>query len=86
MRVVENHHCFPLIMNQPLQHVTEHPKLGVVIDYKISFSVQIDHVTFKAMNFIECKCDKEVKFMAYLCLVEPLLEYAAFIWTLWASL
>ena len=30
MRVVENRHCFPLIMNQPLQHVTEHSNLGVV--------------------------------------------------------
>ena len=53
------------ILSQLLQHVTEHPYLGVVIDFKMSFSSHIDHITLKAtrmLNFIKCnlcKCNKE---------------------------
>ena len=45
-----------LILSQLLQHVTEHPYLGVVIDSKMSFSSHIDHITLKAtrmLNFIK---------------------------------
>ena len=44
------------ILSQLLQHVTEHPYLGVVIDSKMSFSSHIDHITLKAtrmLNFIK---------------------------------
>ena len=74
------------ILSQLLQHVTEHPYLGVVIDPKMSFSSHIDHKTLKAprmLNFIKrnlYKCNKEIKCMAYLSLVRPSLEYAASAW------
>ena len=60
--------------------------LGIVIDSKMTFSSHIDHITLKAtrmLNFIKCnlcKCNKEIKCMAYLCLVRPSLEYAASAW------
>ena len=63
------------ILSQLLQHVTEHPYLGVVIDSKMPFSSHIDHITLKAtrmLNFIKrnlYKCNKEIKCMAYLSLV-----------------
>ena len=88
--LAEGHHYFPLIIwfltYISLKQVTEHPYLGVVIDSKISFSAHIDHVIFKAtrmLNFIRhnlCKCNKEVKCMAYLSLVRPSLEYASSPW------
>ena len=52
----------------------------------MSFSSHIDHITLKAtrmLNFIKrnlCKCNKEIKCMAYLSLVQPSLEYAASAW------
>ena len=52
----------------------------------MTFSSHIDHITLKAtrmLNFIKrnlCKCNKEIKCMAYLSLVRPSLEYAASAW------
>ena len=52
----------------------------------MSFSSHIDRVTLKAtrmLNFIKrnlYKCNKEIKCIAYLSLVQPSLEYAASAW------
>ena len=65
---------------------TSYIYLGVVIDSKMTFSSHIDHITLKAtrmLNFIKrnlCKCNKEIKCMAYLSLVRPSLKYAASAW------
>ena len=67
---------FYLILNQPMKQVAKHPYLGVIIDSKVSLSAHVDHVISKA-SFIRrnlCKCNKEVKCMAYLCLVLTSLE------------
>ena len=75
-----------LIFNLPLKQVTEHPYMGVVIDAKTSFSAHIDHIIFKTTKMLKfircnlCKCNKEVKCMAYLSLVQPSLEYASSTW------
>ena len=76
-----------LILNQPLKQIAEHPYLGVIIDSKASFSAHVDHIisskATRMLNFIRrnlCKCNNEVKCMAYLSLIRPLLEYASSAW------
>ena len=70
----------------PLNCVTEHTYLGVLLTSSMSFSPHINNIVAKAskmLNFIRrnlSKCTKDVKSTAYLSLVHPILEYSSPVW------
>ena len=71
---------------EPLNCVTDHSYLGILLSSSISFSPHINNIVVKAskmLNFILrnlSKCSKEVKSTAYLSLVCPILEYSSSVW------
>ena len=72
--------------SEPLNYVTEHFYLGVLLTSSMTFSPHINNIIAKAsrmLNFIRrnlSKCSKEVKSTAYLSLVRPILEYSSSVW------
>ena len=71
---------------EPLNCVTDHSYLGILLSSSMSFSPYINNIVVKAskmLNFIRqnlSKCSKEVKSTAYLSLVCPILEYSSSVW------
>ena len=67
----------------PLNCVTKHSYLGVLLTSSMSFSPHINNIVAKAskmLNFIRqnlSKCSKDVKSTAYLSLVHTILEYSS---------
>ena len=81
------HSSFTYYLNgKPLNCVTDHSYLGVLLSSSMSFSPHINNIVVKAskmLNFIRrnlSKCSKEVKSTAYLSLVHPILEYSSSVW------
>lgn len=74
------------ITNHCLQHVTQHPYLGILFDSKMSFSPHINQIISKAtrmLNFVKrnlYRCSVETKCLAYISIVRPLLEYGSAVW------
>ena len=75
---------------EPLNCVTEHFHLGVLLTSSMLFSPHITNIVTnivakasKMLNFIWqnlSKCSKEVKSTAYLSLVHPILEHSSPVW------
>ena len=69
--------------SQPLACVTEHTYLGILLTSTMSFSSHITNMTSKASRMLNLlqqnlsKCSKEIKTIAYLSLVHPILEYSS---------
>ena len=70
----------------PLNCVTEHSYLGILLTSSMSFSPHINNIVAKAskmLYFIRrnlSKCTKDVKSTVYLSLVRPILEYSSPVW------
>ena len=71
---------------QPLNCITDHSYLGVLLSSSMSFSPHINNIVVKAstmLNFIRRNLSKssiKVKSAAYLSLVCPILEYSSSVW------
>ena len=74
------------MMGSILEEVDHHPYLGIELDNKLNWNIQIDQCTAKAhktLNFLRrnmYQCPKDTKEMAYKTLVRPLVEYGASAW------
>ena len=72
--------------SQPLQSVTNHLFLGIMLDSKLSFSTEIKYAaakTTKTLNIIRrnlYKCSQSTKAKAYSSMVHPVLEYCSAVW------
>ena len=70
----------------PLNCVTKHTYLGVLLTSSMSFSPHINNIVAKASKMLNLmrqnlsKCTKDVKSTAYLSLGRPILEYSSPVW------
>jgi len=72
--------------NIALSSVNQHLYLGVLLDRKLSWSLQISRTASKTTRILNLlkrnlsNCSTNVKAAAYLSMVHPLMEYAAAVW------
>ena len=81
--------------SQPLACVIKHTNLEILLTSKLhcnmSFSSHITNTTSKASRMLNllrrnlCKCSKEIKTIAHLSLVHPILEYSSIVWDFHSS-
>ena len=75
-----------IIDGKVISSTDQHTYLGITLHKTMQWSHHIDIVcnkASKALNFIKrnlSKCSAEVKSTAYLTLVRPIMEYAAYVW------
>ena len=75
-----------IIDGKVISSTDQHTYLGITLHKTMQWSHHIDIVcdkASKALNFIRrnlSKCSTEVKSTAYLTLVRPIMEYAAYVW------
>ena len=75
--------------SQPLACVIKHTYLEILLTSKLhcnmSFSSHITNMTLNLLRRNLCKCSKEIKTIAHLSLVHPILEYSSIVWDFHSS-
>ena len=72
--------------NHTLEHVNNHPYLGIELSSSMNWKIHINQLVVKANRTLGLlrrnlsHCDKDTKAAAYFALVRPILDYCSTVW------